>query len=319
MSHSPETSVRTAPRALRERAASWWRGLTPFQKRRIAGCAAYAILVTLLLLKPLASLMMYTSGTELHSHVVLVPLISAYLLCLKRRELPADYQTSPGWGFALAVAGLAALVTSWYLPPLSVNDRHVLPALAWVGLLSAGGFLFLGRKWMSVAAFPACFLLFVVPLPDGVVTLLERASQLASSEVTGWYFELARIPYLRNGAINFTIPGFSFSVEDECSGIRSSWVLLITSLVASHLFLKGPWWRAAVVFLVIPLGILRNGFRIFLIARLRLEDHWIHERGGPLFFALALVPLFMILFWFRKLEMRSAPRRKPAMLPESQC
>jgi exosortase/archaeosortase family protein len=61
---------------------------------------------------------------------------------------------------------------------------------------------------------------------------------------------------------------------------------------------------------VIPLGILRNGFRILVIGLLcvrvgpHMIDSDIHRRGGPLFFALSLVPLFLLLWWLRRQEQR---------------
>jgi hypothetical protein len=36
-------------------------------------------------------------------------------------------------------------------------------------------------------------------------------------------------------------------------------------------------------------------------------DTAIHHRGGPLFFALSLVPLFLLLWWLRRQEPRATP------------
>ena len=100
----------------------------------------------------------------------------------------------------------------------------------------------------------------------------------------------------------------TLQVAQECCGIRSSWVLFITSLLASYLFLRNPWHRALIVALVIPLGILRNGFRILVLAQLCIHrgphmiDSDLHHRGGPIFFALSLIPLFLLLWWFRRME-----------------
>src|SRR5207244_4861510 len=97
-------------------------------------------------------------------------------------------------------------------------------------------------------------------------------------------------------------------IAPECSGIRSSWMLFITSLLAAHLFLKKPWRRSVLVAAVIPLGILRNGFRILVIGLLcvhvgpEMIHSALHRRGGPLFFALSLVPLFLLLWWLRRSE-----------------
>jgi exosortase/archaeosortase family protein len=59
---------------------------------------------------------------------------------------------------------------------------------------------------------------------------------------------------------------------------------------------------------VIPLAIVRNAFRILVIGLLcvhvgpQMIDSIIHRRGGPLFFALSLGPLFLLLVWLRRQE-----------------
>jgi exosortase/archaeosortase family protein len=104
------------------------------------------------------------------------------------------------------------------------------------------------------------------------------------------------------------LPGIVLEVAQECSGIRSSWVLFITSLLASNLFLKRPWRRIVLVAFVIPLAIVRNGFRILVIGLLcvhvgpHMADSFIHRQGGPLFFVLSLGPLFLLLVWLRRQE-----------------
>ena len=164
---------------------------------------------------------------------------------------------------------------------------------------------------MAAAAFPIVFLIFMIPLPDRVVDFLETGSKLASAEAANLFFNMTGTPILRDGQI-FQLPGIVIEVAQQCSGIRSSLVLFITSLLASHLFLKSPWRRALLVAAVIPLGILRNGFRILVIGLLSVNvgpqmiHSIIHRRGGPLFFALSLVPLFLLLWWLRKGEV--APR-----------
>jgi len=114
---------------------------------------------------------------------------------------------------------------------------------------------------------------------------------------------------VREGMV-FELPGIAIQVARECSGIHSSWVLFITGLLASHLFLRTRWRKIVLVAFVIPLGILRNGFRIFVIGMLCVHigpymiGSVIHRQGGPFFFALSLVPLFLLLLWLRRRERR---------------
>jgi len=76
--------------------------------------------------------------------------------------------------------------------------------------------------------------------------------------------------------------------------------------MAGYLFLRTPWKRGALAFAVLPLAVLRNGFRIFVIGQLcvrvgpEMGDSPIHHQGGPIFFALSLVPLFFWLLFLRK-------------------
>ena len=272
---------------------------------------AFIVLLTLAFIQPLTRLMVYAAGSDLHSHILLVPFVAGYLLRTQRGSLPVPGRRSIAGTALLGGIGLAALAAgiSWR-ESLSVNDHLALMALAFVSLVAAGGFLFLGSKWMAAAAFPVAFLVFMVPLPDEAVYRLERASALASAEAAALYFNLAGTTLVRHGTV-FELPGIVLEVAQECSGIRSSWVLFITSLVASHMFLRSPWRRLALVAFVIPLGILRNGFRVFVIGLLcvhvgpHMVDSVIHRQGGPFFFALSLVPLFILLWWLRRGERRA--------------
>jgi exosortase C (VPDSG-CTERM-specific) len=252
--------------------------------------------------------MLHAAQTELHSYIPLVPLVSGYLLFIRRRSLETTYRTSIGGAVILGAVGVAALATriAWRMN-LSVNDELSLMALAYVGVVAAGGFLFFGSKWMASAGFPVAFLLFIVPLPDGVVTLLENASVQGSADVSALFFRIAGTPLVRDDTL-FMLPGIVLRVAQECSGIRSSWVLFITSLIASQLFLQSPWRRILLVAFVIPLAIVRNAFRILVIGLLcvhigpHMIDSIIHRRGGPLFFVLSLGPLFLLLTWLRRQE-----------------
>ena len=308
MESKPEEAVAGVANGQHTGAWAAWRGLPPPQRRRIGGCVAYVVLLTLIFIQPLTRLIVYAAHSDLHSHILLVPFIAGYLLYNQRGSLPAPGRRSIGGTVILGAVGVAALAAgiAWR-SSLSVNDHLALMALAFVSFVAAGGFLFLGSKWMAAAAFPVAFLIFMVPLPDAAVYWLERASVLASAEAAALYFNIAGTSLVRHGTV-FALPGIVIEVGQECSGIRSSWVLFITSLLASHLFLRSPWRRFALVAFVIPLAILRNGFRILVIGLLcvhvgpHMIDSVIHHRGGPLFFAMSLVPLFLLAWWLRRGE-----------------
>lgn len=119
-------------------------------------------------------------------------------------------------------------------------------------------------------------------------------------------FPAANVPFYRTG-LAFQLPDITIQVAPECTGIRSTLVLFITSLLAGYFYLQRPWQRVALAAFVIPLGIARNAFRIVTIGWLctrhgpEMADSPIHHRGGPVFFAVSLIPLFVMLILFRKL------------------
>lgn len=278
--------------------------------RTILGFGATIVLL-LVFWKPLAELAVHAASSEIHSHILLVPFIAAYLIYIRREHLTRDCFSSPAWAAIPLLAGLATLFIGRDDGAaglaLSGNDRLSVIAFSFYCFVVACGFLFLGRKWMGAHAFAVVFLIFMVPLPDGVVDWLETGSKLASAEAAALFFQLSGTPVLRDGTI-FQLPGMVVEVAQECSGIRSSLVLLITGLLASHLLLKTPWRRAVLVAVVIPLGIMRNGIRILVVSLLcvHVGPHMIHSdihrRGGPVFFALSLIPLFLLVWWLRRGE-----------------
>ncbi len=276
--------------------------------------AGYVLLLAAAFFRPLSTLVTHALGNDLHSHIVLIPFISGYLLAIGWRELPEAGRPAFVPAGLLVLAGGGLLFEAQRLAAsLSLNDYLALMAGVFLCLLWAGSFLLLGWRWMKAAAFPVFFLIFLVPMPDGMAAALETASKVASAGAAEMFFNFGGVPFLREGLF-FKLPGILIEVAQECSGIRSSWVLFITSLLAAHLFLRSNWRRTLLVVFVIPLGIIRNGFRIGVIGWLCAEygpqmiDSVIHRRGGPVFFVLSLVPLFLFLWWLRWMEQRGAAK-----------
>jgi exosortase C (VPDSG-CTERM-specific) len=259
--------------------------------------------------QPLLSLIKHAAGSELYSYILLVPFVSAYLLYLRRDQLPKNCRVDLPLAIVSLAAGLALRVFIYWLDfarrAPGDNDYLALLTLSFLCCVAAGGFFFFGRGWMRAAAFPVGFLIFMVPMPDAMADALETASKYASAEVANLLFHVSGTPFLRAGLV-FQLPNITIEVAQQCSGIRSSWVLFMTSILAANLFLKTHWRRFALVVFVIPLAILRNGFRILVIGLLcvnagpQMIHSLIHRRGGPLFFMLSLIPFFLLLWLLRK-------------------
>jgi exosortase C (VPDSG-CTERM-specific) len=317
MLHSPNERTAREP-ILRAQGRNVSESTPPSSRKmwRFWGGACFVIILVAAFGQPLLGLANYAAHSSLHSYILLIPFVSGYLLYLRRDQLPKERVADLPFGIVLLACGLGVfLFTHWLAfagrAPAD-NYYFVLLTISFLCCLAAGGFFFFGRDWMRAAAFPLAYLIFMVPMPDAMADALETASKYASAEVANVLFHLSGTPILRAGLV-FQLPNITIEVAQECSGIRSSWVLLLTSILAANLFLKTPWKRIVLVGFIIPLAILRNGFRILVIALLcvnigpQMIHSVIHRRGGPLFFALSLIPLFALLWWLRKGETRARP------------
>ena len=59
--------------------------------RCLIGFLAFAVLLVLTFVHPLIALATCAVQTDLHSRIVLIPLISTYLIYIRWKHLPADY------------------------------------------------------------------------------------------------------------------------------------------------------------------------------------------------------------------------------------
>ena len=266
---------------------------------------------------PLIQLARFSYHSELYSYIILIPCVSAYIAWLRKDQILAP---SPQYSRLVALcflaAGAALLLThSWLWLSSSTGrsqeDKLATTSLAFVLLLIAICVRFLGKSGVRALTFPLLFLLFIVPFPTWALRALETFMQHGSAAVAHALFDSAGTSVFYQNLI-FQLPGINLHVAPECSGMRSTMALLIVSVVTGHLFLRRPLFRAFLVLVIIPLALLRNGFRIFVIGELcvrygpEMIDSFIHRRGGPIFFALSLIPFFLLLLFFLKRERRTS-------------
>jgi exosortase C (VPDSG-CTERM-specific) len=284
------------------------RGFAPARasdKRRFGGLLVFGVLLCVVFHKPLAELIRFAIAQERNTYLLLVPAISAYLIWIKRDRLHWPLTSSLVPSIFLTAAGIGALAAVG--GPAGPVDRLSLQIVGFLAFLGAGSFAFLGAPFLREICFPVAFLIFAVPMPTFLGDKIEVFLQYTSAEAAYWMLSVAQTTMLRDG-LDFLLPGISIHVAQECSGYNSTFALFMVSTVAGYMFLKSPWRRTALAIAVIPLAILRNGFRITTIALLCIHvspdmiDSYIHHNGGPIFFALSLIPFFALLWLMRRKE-----------------
>ena len=265
---------------------------------------------------PLFNFVQFAVSRDRNSYLLIVPVVTAYLIWIKRREIRREFRSSILAAIAPLAIGIGCIYlansgsATWSADPL---NRLSVQIFALLNLLLAGAFISVGAGILRQILFPAAFLIFATPVPHPVGDAIEIFLQHGSAEVAYHMITLTSTPVLRDGLV-FQMPGLAVRVAQECSGYNSSFVLFMLSTLAGYLFLMSPWKRFALTAAVIPLALVRNAFRITTLAVLTIyhDPGWIesplHHRGGPIFFALSLIPFFLFLWWLRKSETKVARR-----------
>ncbi len=268
---------------------------------------------------PLYHLIRFAEASDLYSHVLLIPFISAYVAWARRKTLLSN-STPVGsrmW-FLLPAVAVGLLANYWIVllsgTTLAPEDSLALTTTSLILFFWGICGFCLSKETIRGLALPLGFLVFMVPFPVFLRTGIETALQHGSAETAYAFFLISGMPVLRD-SVMFHLPGFSLQVAPECSGIHSTLALFITSLLAGDFFLRTAWKRAVLSISVIPLALLRNGFRVFVIGQLcvrigpEMINSPIHREGGPVFFALSLIPFFLVLLWLGYSDRRAGAAR----------
>lgn len=280
----------------------------------------FFMLAFLMAYAPIKALYDSSIKREYYSHIMLIPLVSIYFVFQKRKIVFSEPKNterrgahSPRsdciTGISLSLAGaLLYFVGRGMEAVLNQNDFTSIVVLSAVVFINGAFILSYGFHAFGAALFPFVFLVFMIPIPSAIMDGFIYFLQVGSTELTHLLFMATGVPFLREGFI-FHLPGMSVEVAKECSGIRSSLALLITSILAGHLFLKTGWKKVVLAALIIPVTMFKNGIRILILTLLGtyVDPRWLtesslHRDGGIIFFILALLLLAPALYWFRRSE-----------------
>jgi exosortase len=284
--------------------------LLPFSERHRNSLSLVLLIATVLCFwQSLAALYTLTQQQEHYSHILIIPWLSLYAFYLDRKSILLSREWSPWMGaFVIGVGAWWA----WRADSAAYGaDLLTVQMLAFVMMCWGIFLLCYGTRAWRTASFGLLFLLCMVPLPAGLLNAVIVFLQRSSAEVTDLVFTFLGVPFIREGFI-FGLPNLTIHIAEECSGIRSTLSLVITSLVAGHFFLRSVWGKWALVAIVIPLAIVKNAFRIVGLSLLAnyvdpsfITDSILHRSGGIPLFALSLVILLSLAWLIRRMERRT--------------
>lgn len=228
---------------------------------------------------------------ETYTHVLLVPVVIAWLVMLKAGEL-AKLTPKP-WlpGLALVAAGLALWLAG------RASGINIIAHAGAVGALQGVVVGVIGVRASLVLALPIAFGVFLVPFGDEIIPPLQYLTAEIAIALTHW----SGIPAEIDG-IHIDTPIGLFVVAEACSGVK--FLVAMVTLAVLVAFTRFSSWsrRAAFMGVAIVVPLIANGIRawgtIYLAQSQGVEwaSGFDHIFYGWIFFAL-LIAVVLAAAW----------------------
>jgi exosortase len=236
-----------------------------------------------------------------YSYGFLVPLFSTYLIwdVLKADAAHDEATPTEPSGFVMMAAGLATLGVGVAAGSLTLRAVS-LPAVL-MGLALAT----LGASTARRLAFPLGFLLFMAPLPDGVLPTLSLPLQQLAAVVSEWTLRRLGVPVTRDDLF-LTLPSVTLHVTEACNGLRFLFAMIVIATAFAGTTQRRLHRGAVLVVAASVLAVVANLARVTgtgVMAELwgaRAAIGLPHLVWGKIVYGLTLVPFVALVLWMRR-------------------
>ncbi len=248
--------------------------------------------------------------TDEQGHGPIILAVSLWLMFQKRHELAAaPSRPVLGLGGLLLGFGLLLYVFGRSQSILLFEVGSQIPVLIALVLLFKGG------TALRLAWFPLFFLLFMVPLPEALVSAVTGPLKSAVSAVASSLLYAAGYPVGRAGVV-LTVGQYQLLVADACAGLNSMFTLEALGLLYMNLMnYKSVARNITLAILLVPISFAANIIRVMILVLVTYHfgdeagQGFIHGFAGMVLFMVALALMLMVdkpLGWLLE------PRKKRA-------
>ncbi len=193
---------------------------------------------------------------ENYSHGFLVPLISAYFAREAYRRGPIADRPATALGLTMLIFAVIVNLATVIVPVPFVADLCFIIALAAVCTL------LLGVSATYRFSFAIGFLIFMVPLPLALYSMVASPLQLLVSRFASRLLGTLGVPVLCNGNL-ITLPGdIQMFVAEACSGMRQLTGFLALTTAVVYMSQRPVWHRSILVLSSIPIAMAANVIRV---------------------------------------------------------
>lgn len=227
--------------------------------------------------------------SETFAHCFLVLPITLWLVWRRRADLAAlTPRPEPAWLPAIAAVGAL-----WLAAGLVVVNAAT--QFAFVALLILSVPAVFGFAVARALLFPLLFLFFAVPFGEFMVPAMMEWT----ADFTVAALQTSGVPVYREGQ-NFIIPSGSWSVIDECSGVRYLMASFMVGSLFAYLNYRSYRRRALFMTVALALPIVANWARAYMVVMLahlsgnRIAVGIDHILYGWVFFGIIIFLMFIV-------------------------
>lgn len=246
----------------------------------------------------------WASDEQGHGPIILA--VSFWLLYQQRAALwSAPVRPSYLLGLPVLLLGVAcyAFGRSQSIFLLEISSQ--------IFLLAAMVLLLLGTKALKTVWFPLFFMIFMVPLPEVLVTALTTPLKSAVSAVASNILYATGYPVGRAGVV-LTVGPYQLLVADACAGLNSMFTLEALGMLYMKLMNYTSVGRnITLALLLVPISFVANVVRVMILVLVTYHmgdeagQGFIHGFAGMVLFMVALMLMLVVdkilnLIWHRE-------------------
>ncbi|MEM6857717.1 MAG: exosortase V [Pseudomonadota bacterium] len=252
-------------------------------------------------------------ASEQGSHSPLVLASGLWLLVRMLHEGQALQKRPPASHAFAAIGVMAAGFLA--LRAAAVMELEV---YALHGLFVAVLYAFIGWRALVTAWFPLFYLLFAVPVPESVVTLITSSLKLWISDTAVELLYFLGYPVASAG-VTIQIGQYQLLVAQACAGLNSLITLSALTLFYVYISHRSEWrYMSALTIIVIPVAIFSNLVRVLILVLLTYyvseaaAQGFLHNFAGITTFVIGLVTIFLIDKLLQRILARVKNQETPA-------
>lgn len=254
--------------------------------------------------------------TEEYSHGYLVPIVGLMLLFHKAKIVIIQPQNS-WWGLAGFIFCIVCLVL------FELSGMRGIQPLLLVAFLYSIFLTIFGFRYSIAMAAPLGFFLFLVPLPKFLYYQLSFNMQMISTDLSVLMLQASDITVFQEGNI-IDLGIMKMEVAEACNGLRYLFPLMALGYLMAFMY-QAPLWKRILLFVsTVPITILLNSLRIYLIgvsAQIwgpEIASGIVHDVEGWVIFVACFFVLVLEIIVLKKLGQNEKFDFDPLMLPTGQ-